>query len=311
MPGKPAARVGDGIVCPIPQATPAALPHAPPPTGLPIVSPGCLTVLIGGQPAARVGDNSVCVSPVPLPNPILQGAFPVRIGQQPAARLGDTATCPGSMVAPPCCPKVLIGAAGISGNPWAGLEECQKAARNRMPEGMAKNRQSAGNCGVESCRQIMNRVNQSNVGEKELLDKAVDKGLADEGANLLERGGTDSGGQLLILDEAGVMCRFIPTNPANLQAAVASGRGVIAPVMAGTLWAPNTNLKPDVGGHAVLVTGAKYDEQGKLQKIIINDTGASPGCFIEVDADQFLAAMGFFENDDPNDFLVVTKNPIW
>src|SRR5262249_53267462 len=138
--------------------------------------------LIANQPAARVGDKSVCVAPAPLPNAIIRGAFPVRIGQAPAARLGDAGTCAGSTIAPPCCPKVLIGAAGTSGNPWAGKEECEKAAKSRMSRGKARGTQSAGNCGVESARQIINRATGGNLGERQALQSALDGGLASTGA---------------------------------------------------------------------------------------------------------------------------------
>ena len=63
MSGKPAARLSDKIMCPVPQTTPAALPHAP--TGLPIMPPCAPTVKIGGQFAARMGDQSMCVGARP------------------------------------------------------------------------------------------------------------------------------------------------------------------------------------------------------------------------------------------------------
>ncbi|MEW8397539.1 MAG: PAAR domain-containing protein, partial [Candidatus Thiodiazotropha sp.] len=68
MSGKPAARVGDTILCMLPQTVPATPPppHAPPP-GLPIMPPGAATVLIGGKPAARMGDFRNCLAPVPTP----------------------------------------------------------------------------------------------------------------------------------------------------------------------------------------------------------------------------------------------------
>ena len=174
MSGQPAARVGDLIACSIPQATPAALPHAPTP-GLPIVPTGEPTVLIGGQPAARMGDKSMCVAPAPTPNPIIKGAFPVPIGKQPAARKTDSATHPGSQITGPCCGTVEIGLAGTAGNVFVGTQMCQAAASGR---GSNTTSQSYNNCGVESSRQIINQANGTNVSENGLLQNAINNGWA-------------------------------------------------------------------------------------------------------------------------------------
>ncbi|MEW8587199.1 MAG: PAAR domain-containing protein, partial [Candidatus Thiodiazotropha sp.] len=134
MSGKPAARVGDTILCLLPQTVPATPPppHAPPP-GLPIMPPGAATVLIGGKPAARMGDFSNCLAPVPTPNPIMRGAFPVPIMNMPAARVSDSGTHPGSVIMPPGCPTVLIGLSGVTGNPRLGNQACQSMAAGRNP----------------------------------------------------------------------------------------------------------------------------------------------------------------------------------
>lgn len=94
----PAARLGDLHVCPM---VTALVPHV----GGPILPPCCPTVLIGGQPAARVGDMAFCAGG---PDVIALGSMTVLIGGQPAARLGDL-TAHGGVIAPPCCPTVMIG----------------------------------------------------------------------------------------------------------------------------------------------------------------------------------------------------------
>lgn len=134
MPEQPAARIGDMIMCPLQTPTPGGpVPHAVPP-GMPIQPPGCPTVMIGNQLAARIGDMSMCVTPAgPVPNPIKLGAFPVPVGGQPAARMTDQAAHPGSSISPPCCPTVLIGQAGTSGNRWASAVTCHNAAAGRNP----------------------------------------------------------------------------------------------------------------------------------------------------------------------------------
>lgn len=109
----------------------AARPPRPTAPGLPAARAGDLTahggtigpavtgltaqVLIGGQFAACMGDLQVC----PLfdgPKPhvggvILKGSSKVFIGNKPAARVGDPTECKGppGVIAPPGCPKVLIG----------------------------------------------------------------------------------------------------------------------------------------------------------------------------------------------------------
>lgn len=86
----PAARITDLIVS-------AATQGAP----LPILPPGCPTVLIGGLPAARMGDTCG-------PDVIVKGSATVLIGGMPAARIADL-TAGGGTVMPPGCPTVLIG----------------------------------------------------------------------------------------------------------------------------------------------------------------------------------------------------------
>lgn len=86
----PAARVADMIVSTATQGAP-----------LPILPPGCPTVLIGGMPAARMGDTCG-------PDVIVKGSATVLIGGVPAARIADT-TAGGGVVMPPGCPTVLIG----------------------------------------------------------------------------------------------------------------------------------------------------------------------------------------------------------
>lgn len=71
----PAARMTDLHSCPM--VAPAATP---------IIGVCALNVLIGGLPAARVGDVCACV---PVPDPIVTGAWTVLINGMPAARILD------------------------------------------------------------------------------------------------------------------------------------------------------------------------------------------------------------------------------
>lgn len=70
--------------------------------------------MIGGLPAAVVGPSTMhtCTMPPPAgphpPSPMTPGSVTVLIGGFPAVRLGDMSGC-GAPLLPPCCPTVLIG----------------------------------------------------------------------------------------------------------------------------------------------------------------------------------------------------------
>ena len=302
MSGQPAARVGDTIMCPVPQTTPAALPHAPPP-GLPIVPPGEPTVLIGGKPAARIGDKSMCVTPAPAPNAILKGAFPVPIGGSPAARITDSGTHPGSVIMPPGCPTVLIGLSGTAGNVLVGTQMCQAAAGGRSS---GTTQQSYNNCGVESSRQVINQATGSNLSENGLLSSAINAGNAagTPGAPLaFANGGTSAATRQAILANNGVASSVVQTSSQNLGMAMSRGQGAIVSLDAAALWGPPT---PPGSLHAVTVTGVEYDDAGNRVAVVINDTGTGQ-CGQRVPANQFDQATAAH----PNSQLNVTNNAIW
>src|SRR5690606_34460656 len=85
----------------------------------------------------------------------------------------------------PLSPTISIGGptTGVTvGNVAAGQEACQAAAATRAS---GKTKQTYGNCGLESLRQIINRDRAARgeppVTESELLAEAVDNGLATRG----------------------------------------------------------------------------------------------------------------------------------
>ncbi|MBC8153829.1 MAG: PAAR domain-containing protein [Bacteroidetes bacterium] len=114
--GKPAARVGDMHVCPIPI-------HV----GGPILPPGKPTVWIGGLPAATVGSMCTCVGP---PDVIIQGSMSVFIGGMPAARMGDMTAHGGRIVMG--CPTVLIGDFGMGGMPVGMIPDLMSGLSTQM-----------------------------------------------------------------------------------------------------------------------------------------------------------------------------------
>ena len=81
--GKPAARITDMHVCPLPI-------HV----GGPVIT-GSFNVLIGNLPAATVGNMCTCVGP---PDTIAQGSSTVLINGKPAARMGDMTAHGGRIV---------------------------------------------------------------------------------------------------------------------------------------------------------------------------------------------------------------------
>ncbi len=344
MAGQPAARVGDTIICAVPQTTPAALPHAPPP-GLPIIPPCAPTVLIGGQPAARISDMSMCVAPVPTPNPIMKGAFPVPVQGMPAARLGDMATHPASVIAPPCCPTVLIGLAGTTGHPANGTRACQQMAAGRSPAPgatdawgtpLASNTpgQSYNNCGVETARQVIGQATGAAPTQEGLLNGAIAAGNADippavgsvdpgtgqtvtASNSLFFAGGTTPTQQAAILSANGVPATTIAPTATGQQLSqfelpLSQGRAVLSggDVSALPGWPAGSS-----GGHAVLITGFDYDDAGNITNVHYNDTGIG-ACGQTATAAQFQAfmdteAQNLIANGLTPLGAAVTTNPVW
>lgn len=121
MGGKPAARLGDNHICPLPN------PHV----GGPILPPCCPNVLIGNQPAARVDDKALCNGPV---DTIATGSATVLIGGKKAARIGDTTKHGGVIVQGE--PTVLIGDTSFSGTASSEPKQAprlQQAAKDGKP----------------------------------------------------------------------------------------------------------------------------------------------------------------------------------
>lgn len=87
-------------------------------------------------------------------------------------------------------------------------------------------------------------------------------------------------------------------NMTDLEDAVGKGKGVIIGVKAGQLWGDNSG-----GGHAVLLTGVEYDENGQVVGYVTNDT--AKGCGRRVPKDQLRGALR------PELKATVTKDPIW
>lgn len=281
-----AARIGDQHFCP--KVEPGPKPHV----GGPIIQ-GEPTVLIEGQPAARVGDQATCMAP---PDTISRGAFPVLIGGKPAARLGDPTVHGGVITAGAA--TVFIGTAGISGNPWVGEKVFKGMASGRVSGSV---QQSYGNCGVESSRQIINHATGGKVSENQLLTQAFNNGWAAVDETQAQTGGTSPAQRQSILASQNVKSSLQPQNMESIELAVANQKGVITSNDAGKLW---NNPEFDGSGHAVVVTGVEYDQNGNLVNVVINDTGSGQG-------KQSIPAQRFQNSLRAKRDINVTDNPIW
>lgn len=293
MSGQPAARVGDLHVCPMVTPGTPPVPHV----GGPVLPPGGINVLIGGLPAARMGDMAVCVGP---PDSIVKGSFPVPIARNPAARLGDQTAHGGTIALG--CPTVLIGLAGTAGNVRVGTAMCNAAAGGRTS---GTTQQTYNNCGVESSRQLINRANNSNVSENQLLQSAINGGQASGTPGsppVFADGGTNPAARQTILANAGVASTVEASNLNNLGLAMSRGQGTIASLDAAPLWGGTT---PPGSLHAVTVTGVQYDDNGNVTNVIINDTGTGQ-CGQVIPIATWNAAVGAH----PNPRLNVTTNSI-
>jgi uncharacterized Zn-binding protein involved in type VI secretion len=108
MPTGPAATIGEMAPCPLQTPTPGGpVPHV----GGPLVGPPPMPpVLAGGKPVATAGCQTMCVTPAgPVPNPYANGSKTVMISGKPALRVGDMGSHPGSAIAGPGAPTVIIG----------------------------------------------------------------------------------------------------------------------------------------------------------------------------------------------------------
>jgi hypothetical protein len=259
-------------------------------------------VLTDNLAQARATDKLICATPPP--NFIVTGSTSVDVDNLMAARATDKTMHPppGSILAP-CSPDVEIGGptggATLGSDPASGaaLAACQAAGGGRTS---GSTQQSYQNCGVESCRQIINRANGTNVSEDQLLNQSMNNGDADNERHRADSGGTSPDQRQNILANNGVPSTEQPATMANIQQAVAEKKGVISSHDAGRLWG-NPNVS---GGHAIVVTGIQYDANGNPVTVFTNDTGLGQ-CQRGVPAGQFQASLR------PGRPLNVTNNPIW
>ena len=162
------------------------------------------------------------------------------------------------------------------------------AARRSFP-----GQQHGNNCAPQSCQQILRNARGRNLSEAEMEQLAQGTGHYDPA-----HGSTPGVGPAEFLKAGGVPAHTEPGTPANIQAALGQGRGVVSSHNAGKLWGTS-----DTGGHAVQTTGVVRDPNGNVTHYVINDTGTGQA--------GALAPRAQYEDSLRGTPIAVTDNPIW
>jgi uncharacterized Zn-binding protein involved in type VI secretion len=271
------------------------------------------SVETNGRGQARGGDTARCAcGPSDF---LVTGSGSVTVNSQPAARMSDKTMHHGLVVL--SSGDVVIGGPTVGatlGNEGEGDKNCKAMAAGREPPQGATytpggtqipphhQEQSYGNCGVESCRQIIHRATGRTLGQEELLYWAIDRGLATgsrDPAKLRDSGGTLPANQRRILEQNGVPAAEQPPTAENAAQAVAEGRGVIF-----SGWCAPIYDNKQAGTHAVVISGVEYDEHGEIKSFILCNSG-------DGNCDEKLPASRFQKAIVPSYPLVVTKDRLW
>lgn len=286
-----AARVGDAHDC----------PHADgnhPHRGGPIEAPASTSVVTAHRPQARAGDRCHCDGP---PDFIVTGSESVYVDGRPAARRGDhTMHNPAGTVREGSA-SVHIGGrtagATLGGGGVTSQRACEQAARGRA---RGSTMQSWGNCGVESVRQLVNLTRGEHpIDETAMLNDVIAHDEARPSSDPARHGTSNAYDNQSTLQRYGVAAGVHRMSFDEVLRAVAEGRGVITAHDTSVLWGPGHS-----GSHAVLVTGAVYDAEGRLTHVVINDTGAGR-CSDNIPTDVFTRALL------PVNVVLVTEHPVW
>jgi uncharacterized Zn-binding protein involved in type VI secretion len=254
------------------------------------------TVMTGHLPQARAGDRCRCEG---APGLIVTGSGSVYVDGKPAARKGDRTMHPPPGQVTSGCDTVFIGGRPTGASAGGGVPAravCQQAAATRES---GDTMQSYGNCGVESVRQILNLRGREPISETAMLNDVIANGEAGASVERRHHGGSTTEENVRTLTRHGVTAQAREMTFQQILYAVAEGRGVITNHRVEILWGPG-----EQGRHAVLVTDVNYDSEGRLQSVVINDTGWGE-CSMRVRPDVFersLVAGGT---------TVVTDRPIW
>lgn len=254
------------------------------------------TVMTGHLPQARAGDRCRCDG---APDLIVTGSSSVFVDGKFAARKGDLTMHPPPGRVTGGCGSVFIGGRSTGACLGGGVTSrrtCEKAAATRA-SGLT--RQSYGNCGVESVRQILNLRRPRPIAEQELLDDAFRHGEATPSADPTHNGGATADENVRTLARYGVAASAEHLDFQQIIHAVAAGRGVITTHEVAILWGQR-----EKGSHAVLIAGINFNDEGRIMGVSVNDTGAGQ-CAMLVDPQLFERSL------QPGQLTIVTDRPIW
>lgn len=288
--GKPAARIGDMHICPM---SDGPKPHV----GGPVVGPGVPTVLIGGVPAAVMGDMCTCVSPAP--DSIVLASTGVLIGGKPAARMGDN-TAHGGVITLGLT-TVLIGEASFSTETVGGffnwmLFQFKKlfspfignsvtTAINDLPDSADNGKVLRGQtendtCAIASASMAIEIVSGQSVSEDEIKEIALSNGTYTKGVGTTQ---SKLGDSINAVGFSGVSAESKILTPKDVEDTLRNGGVVIVSVN-------NEQWFNTPGGHAVVVTGIGYDENGEKVYEINDPWPPNSGKRLQVPADSFESA---------------------
>ncbi|MEZ5352924.1 MAG: PAAR domain-containing protein [Bryobacteraceae bacterium] len=281
-----AARITDNHACP---ASTGPVAHG----GGPIIPPCSVNVRTNMLNQARATDKAMCVGP---PDFIVTGSSTVKVNGMMAARQTDKCMHGGQIAAG--SRNVNIGgprAGATLGNPMVAAVACVALRNGRTSNSV---QQTNNNCGIESCRLIVNQTGR-NRSEDDLMDEALAEDDATEERSRVASGGTSPGDRRSILRRNGVASTNRSATMTNITQAVAERRGVITSHEVKILWGGRQS-----GGHAINVIGLEYDSNGNLLNVLTSDTGLG-NCGRRVPAGQFERSLR--SGRDAN----ITDNPIW
>ncbi len=160
--------------------------------------------------------------------------------------------------------------------------------------------QSFQNCAPQSAQQIINQSTGTDNNQAQMESIAWGTNApGNTSSGYVRNIGTPPGGEATILQNGGVPAHTQPGTPANVDAALANGQGVVSGHNTQPLW----NTTAPNGGHAIHTTGAVQDQNGDTLAYTINDTGTNQNGRVISQSD--------YANSMDGGPIAVTNNPIW
>jgi len=291
---QPAVRHEDPLACP---------PSFAPASEITLDASTTRRVRINGRLAGRQGSTCNCGCRAP----VVTGAATVKFNARCAARVGES-TANGTLTTG--SPNVRIGgpsAGGVFGNFEVETRACFAAAAGRK-EGI---KQSHGNCGLESWRNLINhervKRRQRPLSEDDLLEWMLAQDIGTDNPGAHNHGAQNAYARVQILKAQGIPAFQQPQTTDNLALYVSRGHAVSVSIHP-THWGGGQGARdpnnPDVNLHEVAVTAVEYDATGKLSAFYINDTGL-PACALRIPAAQMA---GLFETAY---WMTVSEEVMW